>query len=241
MSKTQILFFVFCVCFISSFSQQEKNPSQKTPQDFELWNTINVEKKIFKKTVLSVQQSVRLRENATQFNSTFTDVGLGYEIVKNLKIELNGRFIIRDKDATNNQRIYGIIDYAKNIQRFDFGLRTRFEKQYEVNKIPSKTWRNRLKLSYNIPNIPLEPFIYFEVFADINNLQNQMTRTRLCAGSNYKINKQSSLSLYYIYQDDFNIENLSKSYILGIEYDLKLKKFKPKKKKEKQISPENKS
>jgi Protein of unknown function (DUF2490) len=190
----------------------------------ELWNTIGLSKKIFKKTTLAVQQSLRLRENATTFNSTFTEVALSYELVKKLEISINYRHIFRDKYAVNNQRIYGILDYSNSIKRFTYGIRTRFEKQYEMNEIPEKTWRNRIKISYNIPKMPLEPFGFVEGFYDINNIQSQLERIRLCFGLSYKLDKQNEFSICYINQNEVNIENPAITNIIGLEYNYKFKK-----------------
>ena len=45
-------------------------------------------------------------------------------------------------------------------------------------------------------------------------------RQRYQAGFTYKINSKQDFGMYYLYQNEFAIQNLTDIYILGVEYSI---------------------
>lgn len=63
---------------------------------------------------------------------------------------------------------------------------------YSMN--PEWTWRNKLKLEYNIPHFKLSPYLSFESFYQLNNPNgNTFSDLRYALGGSYKLNRHHKL------------------------------------------------
>lgn len=76
--------------------------------------------------------------------------------------------------------------------------------------------RSRLAVSYDIKKCPFEPFAEVEVYHELDN-HFAFNKVRYTIGTEYKINKENKLKLYYRYQDYADIDEVS-GHILGISY-----------------------
>ena len=76
--------------------------------------------------------------------------------------------------------------------------------------------RSRLAVSYDIKKCPFEPFAEVEVYNELDNAF-AYDKIRYTIGTEYKINKEHKLSLYYRYQDYADIDEVS-GHVLGVGY-----------------------
>lgn len=76
--------------------------------------------------------------------------------------------------------------------------------------------RSRLSVSYDIKKCPFEPYIEVEVYNQLDNAF-AYDKIRYTVGTEYKINKQNKLKLYYRYQDYADIDEVS-GHVLGLGY-----------------------
>ena len=76
--------------------------------------------------------------------------------------------------------------------------------------------RSRLSVSYDIKKCPFEPFAEVELYNELDNAF-AFNKIRYTVGTEYKINKEHKLTLYYRYQDYTDIDEVS-GHILGIGY-----------------------
>lgn len=76
--------------------------------------------------------------------------------------------------------------------------------------------RSRLQISYDIKKCPFEPYAEVEVY---NLLDNAFAydKIRYTVGTEYKINKEHKLKLFYRYQDYADIDEVS-GHVLGLGY-----------------------
>jgi hypothetical protein len=91
-------------------------------------------------------------------------------------------------------------------------------KDYDTDE--KNALRQRIKVEYNTRKCKLDPYASVEI---VNELNNSFTfkKMRYAVGVDYKINKQNTLSVGYLYQRKFaNDLNL---YAFSIGYSLKLK------------------
>lgn len=81
-------------------------------------------------------------------------------------------------------------------------------------------FRSRLEVEYDIKGVPLTPSVSYEFY---NNLQSAFStdKTRLCVGTKWKINKQHSLSLGYIYQNGTDDDSFSDIHVIDVGYKFK--------------------
>lgn len=78
--------------------------------------------------------------------------------------------------------------------------------------------RTRLAVSYDIKKSPFEPFAELEVYNELDN-SFAYNKVRYTVGTDYKINKEHKLTVYYRYQDYADVDGVS-GHILGIGYSL---------------------
>ena len=76
--------------------------------------------------------------------------------------------------------------------------------------------RSRLAVSYDIKKCPFEPFAEVEVYNELDNAF-AYDKIRYTIGTEYKINKEHKLSLYYRCQDYADIDEVS-GHVLGVGY-----------------------
>ena len=76
--------------------------------------------------------------------------------------------------------------------------------------------RSRLAVSYDIQKCPFEPFAEVEVYNELDNAF-AYDKIRYTVGTDYKINKEHKLTLYYRYQDYADVDEVS-GHVLGVGY-----------------------
>lgn len=76
--------------------------------------------------------------------------------------------------------------------------------------------RSRLSVSYDIKKSPFEPFVEVEVYNQLDNAF-AYDKIRYTVGTDYKINKEHKLTLYYRFQDYADIDEMS-GHVLGVGY-----------------------
>ena len=90
---------------------------------------------------------------------------------------------------------------------------------YRIDEKKSKSdhkLRSRLAVSYDIKKCPFEPFAEVEVYNELDNAF-AYDKIRYTVGTEYKINKEHKLKLYYRYQDYADRDEVS-GHVLGIGY-----------------------
>lgn len=76
--------------------------------------------------------------------------------------------------------------------------------------------RSRLSVSYDIKKSPWEPFAEVEVYNELDNAF-ALDKVRYTIGTEYKINKEHKLKVYYRYQDYAGIDEVN-GHVLGLGY-----------------------
>jgi hypothetical protein len=217
------ILFILLVCFQVANS----NILLAQVNDAGLWMTVSVEKKISKKFKVVVAEEMRLRENISMIGQLFTDVSLQYKVTKNFLISGSYRFSMKqnlDFMYEPRQRIYGDLVYKNKANKFDFYIRTRVQEQdrYIVgvseNNLQTWYWRNKVAAKYDAKDFT--PFISFEAYYSLNNPKgNVIDGLRYQAGTDYKLNKHNSFTLYYLIDQEIQVNNPQNSYVVGVEYN----------------------
>ena len=76
--------------------------------------------------------------------------------------------------------------------------------------------RTRLQVSYDIKKCPFEPFAEVEIYNELDNAF-AFDKVRYTVGTEYKINKENKLKVFYRYQDYADIDEVS-GHVLGLGY-----------------------
>ena len=178
----------------SSFAQEN---------DFQLWNSVIIKKKINKKHSIDLKYGLRFRENASLVAKDFIDIRTRYKLHKKWSVALGYRNInewSKYSELEKKNRFYFDSYYSKKIKRYYFDLRSRFLLQGKISY--NEIIRQRIRLAYNLRKTKLEPSLSLEFFSSFDNFINKL---RYSLFLSYPINKKTDFNLGYKIQQEFNV------------------------------------
>ncbi len=218
------------LCFLISQNLISQDQA-KVFRDAGMWNTLNIKKKLNKKFSLVLTEELRLKENYTQMNLTYTDIGLEYNLGNKIKTSLVYRSIqkfIYDNPISYRNRLMWDISYKKRFNKWTFQYRHRLQaevKNYSTSK-NGHLWewfsRSKFLFKYEL-NKRISPYFSTELRYQITDPRSPeydygFHRSRYQLGIDYKVNSKQELGVYYLFQHEFNLSNLMELYIIGVEY-----------------------
>ena len=80
------------------------------------------------------------------------------------------------------------------------------------------TLRSRVNVKYDIPNCKVNPFASVELYTRLDEWKGY-DKLRYRIGASYKINKDNSISLYYLFED---VNGEANGHAIGLEYSIDL-------------------
>lgn len=226
--KKWFLFFLSAFCFPYGAFSQALN-------DAGLWATINVEKKVSKRLEFFVTEEYRRKENFTQPNLFYTDIGFSLRPAGFFKFSFSYRSIqkyMEDETYSFRHRLMLDLLLKKKIGKVTASFRERVQAEVrnvyssENGKEPEWYSRNKVELKYDLDR-PITPYVSVEWRYQLKNprdMESDKTwhRARYAAGVDYKMNDRHSFSVYYLLQRGFNSTAPQNLYILGLAYTLSL-------------------
>ena len=190
--------------------------------DFQNWYSFSLNKKLVKKTDLTLKSGLRLRENSSLYSKHFFDVKLKIKLNKKASFSLGYRYATNwDKELqiSNNHRFYTDLNYKnKFIRRLSYSIRNRWQNQGGMDDY-KMTLRQKFSVAYNIRKTKLKPNIATEYFF---NLQDGINKLRLTLAVSYPITKNLDFNLAYRIQQEFYVDNSETLFIFEgkLSYDL---------------------
>ncbi len=213
------IFLVFIFISSITFSQE---------QDFEIWTGATVKSKFLKILEISVEEQFRFNNNATQISKYFTDLGLSYDITKNIEIGGFYRYIrFRQLDGNYNywHRFYTDLTIKKDIRRFQLTFRSRYQARYvdvvyrDLGYLQKNYSRNKLSIEYYHRKYPINFVIANEWYYQINRYEgSKFDKYRIEFGLDYVINQNNKVKASYTLQREINVANPLYTYILELGY-----------------------
>jgi len=206
---------IFLLLFfsLSAFSQEN---------DFQTWYSISLNKKIIKKTDLTVKTALRLRENSSLYAKQFTDVKIKRKYNKRISYAVGYRYINKwniAMDISNQNRFYADINYKNKLsKRFAYAVRNRWQTQGSLYSY-KMTLRQKFALDYNIRKTKLAPSVATEYFLTLEDGINKL-RSTIALG--YPLAKKLDFELAYRIQHEFYVNNPETLFIFEgkLAYDL---------------------
>jgi hypothetical protein len=204
--------------------------------DFGIWTSIGANKELGKWD-LSAEAELRTKEKATTIDRWNIGLSAEYKIFKPVKIGGGYEFIYfndsKYKDYQPRHRGFLSIQGKQKIGNFSFSLRERAQitakdvtdrikengkiDNYKVN--PEYMWRNKFKIEYNIPKLPITPEASIETFYTLNNPDgNAFEQIRYTLSLEYKLSKKHRFEVYGMYDDKMNSEDPVQNIVMGIGY-----------------------
>ncbi|NDW19789.1 DUF2490 domain-containing protein [Dysgonomonas sp. 216] len=210
---------------------------QASDNDFGVWTNIEVEKKLIKGWAVNGELDFRTKENSSEVGRWGLKLGTDYSIIKGLKIGAAYQFIyfhdIKYWDFQPRHRFIGYLQGRQKLGNFVFSLRERFQftekddsdrikkngkkDKYKIN--PEWSWRNRMKIAYDIPKCKFTPSFAFESFYQLNNSDgNEFDGLRYTLSLAYKLNKKQTFDLSGILDKEVNVKNAVDTYVISVGY-----------------------
>jgi|SRR5687767_5137410 len=210
-----------------SFSQEN---------DLGMWSTLNLEYKISQNFSIVGCEEFRLKENLSQINLFYTNIGVSYKM-GNFKISPIYRFIQKRFDDGYyglKHRIMFDLAYKNKFSVIGFTTRTRLQAEVaypgadRLGDVGEYYWRQKFDFKFDINSSRFTPYAGTELRVQLFNPRIKehqefgFDRTRIYAGCNYEINKNNEFGLYYLTQFDFQQNDPVTLFIIGLEYSLTL-------------------
>ncbi|MCH8331194.1 MAG: DUF2490 domain-containing protein [Bacteroidetes bacterium] len=189
--------------------------------DNELWTGIEFSKEINKKLDLALEEQLRLNDDFGSLKSFFTNVALQQRLHKYIRAGINYRFSI--KELIDFHRITASLIFRYRKKPWTFTYRPKYQLEYG-DQIPEKYFRNKLKIRYRV-NKDINPFIATELFYNTayRGRVGLFDKFRLQLGLNYRLKKRKELTVYYMYQQEINVNYPSISNVFGVFYSYSFK------------------
>ncbi|MGB4292338.1 MAG: DUF2490 domain-containing protein [Bacteroidales bacterium] len=198
--------------------------------DFGIWLELNTTHKIVKKLDATLNGEVRTFNNSSQVRQVFLEGGLEYKVTKSFSVAGSYRLASRREDDDNfywRHRIFTDLKLKYPVNDFNISARLRFQRSTKTyiedleDLDASYLFRVRLKIDYDIPKVPLAPYVYYESFSPIFAGEGyRISKYRLSAGAEYHLTKKSDIQAGYIFQHDSD-PKIKNTNILSLGYAVK--------------------
>jgi len=200
-------------------------------KDAGIWTSLGFEAKLVKKLSATVSQEYRFNENITELGSWISETGLEYKLNKYMKVSVNYRYTL--KRQTNNRysprhRFFIDVKAEKKIKPVIFQFRTRFQEEYaDIGRAPEGGFsgyysRNKFSFKFDLDR-KWEPYLSFELFSPLHHNQPFLfDNIRSSAGLEYSVSKHHSIDIYYMIQNEMNVNDPVTDFIGGIGYQFNL-------------------
>lgn len=214
MSKKNILSLCLILICNSLFSQWN---------DFGIWSQITLEKKFTPRFVINLTECIRLKENASQINTHYSQLGLEYKLTQKIDLAFgyrNAQKFKFDETVDYRQRFQLDFVYKLKFKKLKIELQERFQTQFEnigrssTGLTPQFYFRTKATLSYDLER-RITPYCSAELFL---NQYKYIDKLRFRVGFSYDFNKKNSLKTYYMLDQQVQQNNPLSLFALGVAY-----------------------
>lgn len=161
----------------------------------------------------------------------FVEGSLSYNLNKAFKICGLWRYMYdmdEKRQFSTRHRVAGYVRYKKEIGYFDLKVKTMLH--YGFDDLSAQNLgkeklinRNSAGIDYNWFGTKFTPFAEYEFFYSINHINGGIiNQSRLKAGSSYCLSKASEISVYYMFENEFNTVSPVDAHIVGVGYSYKI-------------------
>lgn len=190
--------------------------------DFQIWHTQVQEKKLNKKTGLSLEEEFRFGDDSNDFYYHHYDAGVSYDLTKNFSLGLNYRHIYEKKSGKfkeeNRPHINAI--YKWELLGFKVDDRSRLEYRHFDYQVDSWQYRNKanIKLPWKITKLEAQIYLADEIFVNLN--EGELTRNRFYSGFGLTLAKNIKIDIYYLLQRSKSSGKWVNANVLGTKFKI---------------------
>ena len=180
---------------------------------------VSLSGKVYHQFSFLLEEDIRPKSNFKQAEWFLTTGEINYTFNRYLKAGVAYMLLNQYKASEELRNRYYVYASGKYpVGNFVLSLRERFQSTYKTGaEHPKNYLRSMLTLSYKIGKSGFCPFAYIEVFNDTLNKM-RSDKIRFSTGSNYQLNPNNNLQLYYRYHI-FNVDDpVNYRHAIGICY-----------------------
>lgn len=190
-----------------------------------LWSSVDIKKKITKKTYANIGLTTRHPENVSYLQTYFFEGSLGFKPNKIFDISVTYRNIHRKKniDAAfkKRYRYYADMEASKKLKKLKISDRIRYQHQFKDNDVETSFdasyIRNKINASYAI-NKNWDAYLSADFFYNVQNKEIDQIRPKI--GSSYSFAKHHTFDLGLL-QNRSLIGEVHSGPIVAIGYQFK--------------------
>jgi hypothetical protein len=208
--RLKIGFWLFFLCIQCSYGLD----------DNQSWTSIGFETKLPYSLKLEFEQELRLKDQLSTFNQTFSEVSLSYKVFDGLKIDIPYRYAIFEDKI--KQRLSFSGSYKYSFKLISLKYRTKFQRTYEKEKTPEDLIRNKFTIEYKLSK-KIEPYVSGELFHLFNTDNDQLDEYRVSFGFAVDLPRKNSIKIFYMYKKEDIIKSSSEEInVFGLAYSFKI-------------------
>lgn len=222
-------FLAFC-WFITAFTFTNSLFAQQT--DVRMRLSGGIDKDITKKLNAGLEYEHRFDKYLTTFDKAFVEPSFSYSIDRNLRLGASYRAGFSQTNSRNQKIQHRSSAYIQYRFRFDdFRIRLRSILQYGFDDITNTTSgsnrnlvnRNSIQIDYSIFGTKLRPYAKYEMFYHMNHPKGGIiNQQRATLGTQYGLTRKTTLSAFYMFQDEFNVVAPVDAHIFGFGFSYSL-------------------
>lgn len=222
-SRQFIFLVVIVVCSVSFFNKVNAQNS-----DVRLWLSSEFKKEITNKLKADVEIEYRQDQLLTTFDKVFIQPAVAYNLTDNIRIGGVYRLMFdqnKTREKTYKQRVAAYFRYSIDVDDFELKFKTALQYGFDDVTNASLSYdqklvnRNAINVVYNWFGKKFKPFVGYELFYHVNDPNGGIiNQSRLEAGTNYQLSDNIDLSVFYMYENEFNVAFPSDSHIIGCSF-----------------------
>ena len=188
--------------------------------DNQSWTSIGFEKKLPYSLKLEFEQELRIKDQLSTFNQTFSEVSLSYKVFDGLNINIPYRYAIFDDKV--KQRLSFSGSYKYSFKPISLKYRARFQRTNEKEKNAKDLIRNKFTIEYKLDK-KIEPYVSGELFHLFNTDNDQLDENRVSFGFAVDLPRKNSIKIFYMYKKEDIIKSSSEEInVFGLAYSFKI-------------------
>jgi len=179
--------------------------------DRQVWVSADGQAALAKEVRLGVEQQLRLADSGAGFDETFTQLSLKLRAAGFVGVGVGYRYIVRSDDERRH-RGFGDIYLEHDLGPVELEYRLRL--QATTRQMDTQTVvRNRLRAGLDLPH-RLTPYLAGEVF-EVMAPNRELRELRAYAGLDWQTTKALGLELFYLRQQELNVNHPERNDIVG--------------------------
>ncbi len=196
--------------------------------DMRLWAGASVRYTVNKKLRLTLEEEVRLRENAGRIDKLNTEFTAGYRLGNLFEAGLLYRLIADYKPEGYfglRHRISLIAGLEKNLSGWECSVKGSFQQTFgNINRsegwnVPERYLRAEAEVAHEVISKKTKPFVNLEMLCRLPaGKPCFIDEYRVTAGIQFRIDKRNRIDVFYRLQQELQVADPLTGHIIGIRY-----------------------